>query len=204
MGKSRKQSGFSAVEIAVSLGLGAIVLLVAIKSAKITQQGSAETAARLEVDSDLFRAYEHIVRVGRLAGTSIGGCLRANPTTLECHIDFTIPRSAVDSVVRFTLSDGKLLYQAQNAGNWQTKITYQGVTQFEICDDTEMKGPCQLEPKALSVAHDTYTPSPNRFFRFRLTGQAGKNRLAHAQALQAAFFVRNPAFSDASYQWGGQ
>lgn len=201
--KAKKVLGFSILEVMVSLAILALVLAGGVQTYRVTLGSNNRLSESTSLRQVLYRAMEHILQVGRLSGTTDGTCIKGL-NLLDCFIDFTVPRRGVTSQVRFLLAPEGLLYQQWDGTTFATKITYEGITGFIVCDDSDMStNACPLEPKKMSQAYGASTVVNRRFYRVQLTAAVLPEK-KHLSKLQSAFFVRNPGFNNLSYEWVSQ
>lgn len=198
----RTHNGFTVLEVAIATLLVGAVVYMTTQVARSTSGSDRRFEDQAATQGSLFLAFNHMVKVGRLAGGVDGTCRKVSASILECLIDYSNPPTGNLSKVRFAQSGQELAYQVEQGGVFHNKVVYPGIAQLEICDDTDMSGSCVLEPRAISSVHTTFLVEPARLFRFRLTATNGAAKNAYTPKLQSAFYVRNPGPSDGNYVWG--
>jgi prepilin peptidase dependent protein B len=96
--KMRKQSGFTLIEIMISLTIGLIIMSAAITVYITTIRGSSDIArsARLnhDMDSALSLMVNDIRRAGYWGGAMVGSDSRDNPFTVSGSTDLQIPSTS--------------------------------------------------------------------------------------------------------------
>lgn len=210
-----KKSGFSLLELLVVVTLGLVVVFVLSGVMTTAFRGSSAVTWKGDLETEITELAEHILKVGRFAQQ----CLKPQPSTLECQVDFSAPPSGTTEKVHFILNGTSVSYEKEVSGTWNLLLTYRDIAAFDICNDSDMTaGTCNLEPTGISLRHTANLSAPppasgvppsiataaNHFFRFRIVGRSqSKNATDFQGKYQSAFFVRNPSpQSDLTYSWG--
>ncbi len=174
---------------------------------------------RSAMEESVTALTDHILKIGRAAsvvpGVSPSGCREANETTLQCSVDFKRPPTGDTTEVRFRLDtvSHTVFYETltdEELGTWSSGASYRHIKTVTFCGDTKMDSEtCPLLPRRISEQHAVNPTTENCFVRFHIVGalssQAESKIARRPFTVQAAFFVRNPIFSDDSqvaYQFG--
>lgn len=212
-----RRNGFSVLELIVSLPAILIVSGAGLGLSFLLMRGGIGAVQGNVASTDLLNAFQHIVRVGRLAKE----CQKVT-SALECTVEFeNAGTEYLTTNVRFlvvNLRETSALYYQTRSGNqanegWNTQVKYSGVSSLEICDRNDMGNPdplkCPLNLQDGSEVGRLRTFNPN-YFRFRISSKDSQPRqlsgvqFFSGRSLVGGFFVRNASYNSMGlvYDWG--
>lgn len=221
------QKGLSVLELVVAIPA---TLALAAGGWALTHAlfvGSMRASQGDRASSELVQAFEHVLRVGRLAR----GCQKyfdpeaTVATGFECTVDFAnkgVSYPVTNSRFLVAPIDGGasvLQYQTRSGLDpneaWTLSLAYDAIMGFEICDVYDMNSTdlsrCTLNSQDGSGVGDLKTADPN-FFRVRLQTRGiptkksnGTIFYAGRGSIKGSFFIRNGnanGLAGVVYDWG--
>ena len=164
---------------------------------------SNSTEVRHQGLRNALHAFDHLLRMGRL---SLVCSKPADVTGLECKTDFAGQGAWPSNPNTRLILNSKhgvmgLSYEVRSGvtptEQWQPKLHYAGITDFEICDSDDLDpnlGICTLNSPTTPLGN--IPAHTNRYFRF------GFGRKVTSLWIVGAFFTRNSSANGVTYVWG--